>query len=215
VKVTIVPRGKALGAAWYLPEERQLVPAQALLDKICSLMGGRAAEELFIGQVATGALNDLERATKIAQSLVVYYGMSERLPNISYYDSTGNNYGFSKPYSEERSRIIDEEVSRVLNEQYDRAKEILKQYADGHAQLTQLLVEREVIFTADVEDIFGKRQWTSRTDEILALNEHKEADATNADAPQAEGAEPEAAEGENTDNTANNDNNEDKTQTNG
>lgn len=170
VKVTIVPRGKALGAAWYLPEERQLVPTQALLDKICSLMGGRAAEELFIGQVATGALNDLERATKIAQSLVVYYGMSSKLPNVSYYDSTGNEYGFSKPYSEERSRIIDEEVSRILNEQYARAKEILMNYKEGHAQLTQELFDREVIFTADVEAIFGKRKWTSRADEILALN---------------------------------------------
>jgi cell division protease FtsH len=215
VKVTIVPRGKALGAAWYLPEERQLVPAQALLDKICSLMGGRAAEELFIGQVATGALNDLERATKIAQSYVVYYGMSERLPNISYYDSTGNSYGFSKPYSEERSRIIDEEVSRVLNEQYERAKDILRQYSDGHGQLTQLLVDREVIFTADVEAIFGKRQWVSRTDEILALNEHKEADAEpKADAPQAEGEQAQA-EGNDADNTANKDNNEDNNPING
>ncbi|MGM9827229.1 MAG: ATP-dependent zinc metalloprotease FtsH [Muribaculaceae bacterium] len=173
IKVTIVPRGKALGAAWYLPEERQLVPAQALLDKICSLMGGRAAEELFIGQVATGALNDLERATKIAYSLVVYYGMSSAIPNISYYDSTGQEYGFSKPYSEERSKIIDSEVSRILNEQYQRAKDILLKYKDGHAKLTELLFEREVIFTNDVEDIFGKRQWASRTDEILALNEHK------------------------------------------
>lgn len=172
IKVTIVPRGKALGAAWYLPEERQLVPAQALLDKICSLMGGRAAEELFIGQVATGALNDLERATKIAYSLVVYYGMSDAIPNISYYDSTGQDYGFSKPYSEERSKVIDTEVSRILNEQYQRAKEILLQYKDGHATLTELLFEREVIFTADVENIFGKRKWTSRTDEIMAQKDN-------------------------------------------
>ncbi|MDO5396171.1 MAG: ATP-dependent zinc metalloprotease FtsH [Bacteroidales bacterium] len=172
VKVTIVPRGKALGAAWYLPEERQLVPAQALLDKICSLMGGRAAEDLFLGQVATGALNDLERATKIAYSLVVYYGMSEKIPNISYYDSTGQDYGFSKPYSEERSKVIDQEVSRILNEQYQRAKDILLKYKDGHAKLTEELYDREVIFTADVEAIFGKRPWVSRTDEIMALNEH-------------------------------------------
>ena len=180
VKVTIVPRGKALGAAWYLPEERQLVPAQALLDKICSLMGGRAAEELFIGQVATGALNDLERATKIAYSLVVYYGMSQKLPNVSYYDSTGQDYGFSKPYSEERSKTIDLEVSRILNEQYERAKEILTKYKKGHAQLTQELFDREVIFTADVEAIFGKRQWTSRTDEILAIQEEEAKKATAA-----------------------------------
>ena len=171
VKVTIVPRGKALGAAWYLPEERQLVPAQALLDKICSLMGGRAAEDLFIGQVATGALNDLERATKIAYSLVVYYGMSDKIPNISYYDSTGQDYGFSKPYSEERSKVIDQEVSRILNEQYERAKDILRKYAEGHKKLADLLMEKEVIFTADVEEIFGKRPWTSRADEIMALDE--------------------------------------------
>jgi cell division protease FtsH len=209
VKVTIVPRGKALGAAWYLPEERQLVPTQALLDKICSLMGGRAAEELFIGQVATGALNDLERATKIAQSLVVYYGMSDRLPNVSYYDSTGSEYGFSKPYSEERSRIIDEEVSRILNDQYNRAKEILMKYKDGHAQLTQELYDREVIFTADVEAIFGKRQWTSRADEILALNEHKEEPAAEDEQAQGDDAKGEGA------NAITNDNNEDNTQTNG
>ena len=171
VKVTIVPRGKALGAAWYLPEERQLVPAQALLDKICSLMGGRAAEDLFIGQVATGALNDLERATKIAYSLVVYYGMIDKIPNISYYDSTGQDYGFSKPYSEERSKVIDQEVSRILNEQYERAKDILRKYAEGHKKLADLLMEKEVIFTADVENIFGKRPWTSRADEIMALDE--------------------------------------------
>lgn len=175
VKVTIVPRGKALGAAWYLPEERQLVPAQALLDKICSLMGGRAAEDLFIGQVTTGALNDLERATKIAYSLVVYYGMSERLNHISYFDSSGN-YGFTKPYSEDRAKAIDEEVSRILTEQYERAKAILTQYADGHHQLAEALENHEVIFTADVEKVFGKRAWTSRADEIKALNQNADSD---------------------------------------
>ncbi len=168
IKVTIVPRGKALGAAWYLPEERQRVPAQALLDQICSLMAGRAAEDIELGSVATGALNDLERATKIAYALVVYYGMSERLPNISYYDSTGQNYAFSKPYSEERARIIDEEVSRILSEQYQRAKDILLKYKPQMEQLANELYTREVIFTADVEAIFGKRKWASRTDEILA-----------------------------------------------
>lgn len=201
VKVTIVPRGKALGAAWYMPEERQLVPAQALLDKICSLMGGRAAEELFIGEVATGALNDLERATKIAYSLVVYYGMSEKIPNISYYDSTGQDYGFSKPYSEERSKIIDQEVSRILNQQYERAKEILMQYKEGHAKLTEELYTREVIFTADVEAIFGKRKWQSRADEIMAMDEAEKArkaleakkDDTAADEKPAEGAEADAS----------------------
>ena len=170
VKVTIVPRGKALGAAWYLPEERQLVPAQALLDKICSLMGGRAAEDLFIGQVTTGALNDLERATKIAYSLVVYYGMSDKLNHISYFDSSGN-YGFTKPYSEDRAKAIDEEVSKILTEQYERAKSILTTYAEGHHKLAAALEEHEVIFTADVENIFGKRAWTSRADEIKKLND--------------------------------------------
>lgn len=171
VKVTIVPRGKALGAAWYLPEERQRIPAQALLDQICSLMAGRAAEDLLMGSVATGALNDLERATKIAYSLVVYYGMSERLPNISYYDSSGQGYGFTKPYSEERAKIIDEEVSDILSGQYERALSILRQYKDGLVALADELYNREVIFTADVEKIFGKRKWTSRSDEILAQKE--------------------------------------------
>ncbi|MDE5968020.1 MAG: ATP-dependent zinc metalloprotease FtsH [Muribaculaceae bacterium] len=167
VKVTIVPRGKALGAAWYLPEERQITPTQAILDEMCATLGGRAAEELFLGRISTGAANDLERVTKQAYAMVVYYGMSDRLPNISYYDSTGQDYGFSKPYSDERARLIDEEVSRIINEQYERAKDILRQHAKGHGDLADVLVQREVIFTEDVEQIFGKRQWTSRTDEIL------------------------------------------------
>ncbi len=179
VKVTIVPRGKALGAAWYMPEERQLVPTQALLDKICSLMGGRAAEDLFLGQIATGAQNDLERATKIAYSLVVYFGMSKRLPNVSYYDSTGQNYGFTKPYSEERARIIDEEVSTILAEQYQRAKDILVEYTEGHKKLADELFDREVIYTSDVEAIFGARKWQSRNDEIIALNEARKAQEEN------------------------------------
>lgn len=168
IKVTIVPRGKALGAAWYLPEERQITPAQALLDEMCATLGGRAAEELFLGRISTGAANDLERVTKQAYAMVVYYGMSDKLPNLSYYDSTGQAYGFSKPYSEDRAREIDEEVSRIIHEQYERAKVILKEHAEGHAQLAEVLISREVIFTDDVEKIFGKRPWTSRTDEILA-----------------------------------------------
>lgn len=168
IKVTIVPRGKALGAAWYLPEERQITPSQALLDEMCATLGGRAAEELFIGHISTGAANDLERVTKQAYAMVVYYGMSDKLPNICYYDSTGQQYGFSKPYSEDRARMIDEEVSRIIAEQYERAKDILRKYAEGHAELARTLVTREVIFTEDVEKIFGKRPWISRTDEILA-----------------------------------------------
>jgi len=168
IKVTIVPRGKALGAAWYLPEERQITPAQAILDEMCATLGGRAAEELFLGRISTGAANDLERVTKQAYAMVVYYGMSEKLPNLSYYDSTGQDYGFSKPYSNERAKMIDDEVSRIINEQYERAKSILRQHAEGHGKLAEVLLSREVIFTEDVEKIFGKRQWTSRTDEILA-----------------------------------------------
>ena len=181
IKVTIVPRGKALGAAWYLPEERQIVPQQAILDDICSLLAGRAAEEMFIGTVSTGAANDLERVTKQAYAMVVYYGMSNLLPNVCYYDSTGQDYMFSKPYSEDRAEIIDKEVSRIIQEQYQRAKDILKQYADGHAKLADTLLKNEVIFAEDAEKIFGKRQWTSRTDEILASREsgEKTADGEN------------------------------------
>ncbi len=167
VKVTIVPRGKALGAAWYLPEERQIVPSQVLLDDICSLLGGRAAEELFTGHISTGAANDLERVTKQAYAMVVYYGMSDKLPNLSYYDSTGQSSMFTNPYSDDRAKIIDQEISRIIAEQYQRAKDILKAHADGHHELAQTLISREVIFTDDVERIFGPRQWTSRTDELF------------------------------------------------
>ncbi|MCF0182425.1 MAG: AAA family ATPase, partial [Muribaculaceae bacterium] len=171
IKVTIVPRGKALGAAWYMPEERQIEPKQALLDQICSLMAGRVAEDIFLGFTDTGALNDLERATKIAYAMVTFYGMSDKLPNISYYDSSGQSYGFTKPYSEERAKSIDQEVQEIINSQYERAREILKQYAKGHGELAELLLANEVIFTEDVERVFGKRQWASRTEEILKANE--------------------------------------------
>lgn len=187
IKVTIVPRGKALGAAWYLPEERQITPAQALLDEMCSTLGGRAAEELFLGGISTGAANDLERVTKQAYAMVVYYGMSERLPNLSYYDSTGQAYGFSKPYSDDRARMIDEEVSRIISEQYERAKSILREHAKGHNELAEVLYSREVIFTEDVEHIFGKRKWASRTDEILAAQQLAEKQAAEAKAKSASG----------------------------
>ena len=171
IKVTIVPRGKALGAAWYMPEERQIEPKQALLDQICSLLAGRVAEQMFLGFTDTGALNDLERATKMAYAMVTYYGMSNGLPNISYYDSSGQAYGFTKPYSEARAQAIDKEVQAIIDEQYRRAGEILAQYTEGHYQLADLLLKREVIYTEDAERIFGKRQWLSRTDEILKANE--------------------------------------------
>ena len=177
IKVTIVPRGKALGAAWYLPEERQIEPKQALLDKICSLMAGRVAEDMFIGFIDTGALNDLERATKIAYAMVTYYGMSDRLPNISYYDTSGEAYGFTKPYSESRAQAIDEEVQAIIDSQYDRARQILSQYESGHHALADLLQQREVIYTEDAERIFGPRQWQSRTEAILKDNANQDAEA--------------------------------------
>ncbi len=179
IKVTIVPRGKALGAAWYLPEERQITPRQALLDELCSLLAGRAAEDVFLGRISTGAANDLERATKQAYAMVVYLGMSERLSNISYYDSSGQSYGFTKPFSEERAKIIDEEVSKIIDEQYERAKEILRKYAEGHHALTELLIQREVIFTEDAERIFGARPWASRSDEIMAGADKKEPESAD------------------------------------
>ena len=173
IKVTIVPRGKALGAAWYMPEERQIEPKQALLDEICSLMAGRVAEDIFLGFIDTGALNDLERATKMAYAMVTFYGMSDKLPNISYYDSSGQEYGFTKPYSETRAQTIDAEVQNIIDSQYERAKQILLQYVDGHHQLAELLLEREVIYTEDAERIFGKRQWLSRTEEIMRASEQE------------------------------------------
>ena len=169
IKVTIVPRGQALGAAWYLPEERVNVTKEQMLDKICSLLGGRAAEELFTGHISTGALNDLERANKMAFSMVAYYGMSDNLYNISYY--TAQQDYFQKPYSDITAKQIDEEVKALIAEQYDRAKRLLTEHSEGHGQVAQLLIDNEVIFAEDVEHIFGKRQWTSRSDEIIAENE--------------------------------------------
>jgi len=165
VKVSIVPRGQALGAAWYLPEERVLQTKEAMLDEMCSLLGGRAAEELFIGHISTGAMNDLERTTKQAYGMVAYAGMSEQLPNLCYYNNA--EYQFQRPYSETTAKIMDDEVLKMVNEQYNRAKQILTEHKDGHAQLAQLLIEREVIFAEDVERIFGKRPWTSRSEELL------------------------------------------------
>ena len=165
VKVSIVPRGQALGAAWYLPEERVLQTKDAMLDEMCSLLGGRAAEELFIGTISTGAMNDLERTTKQAYGMIAYAGMSEKLPNICYYSN--QEYQFQRPYSETTAKIMYDEVLRMINEQYERAKRILTEHKEGHAQLAQLLVDREVIFAEDVERIFGKRPWTSRAEELL------------------------------------------------
>jgi len=175
VKVSIVPRGRALGAAWYLPEERVLQTKQAMLDEMCSLLGGRAAEELFIGSISTGAMNDLERTTKQAYGMVAYAGMSDKLPNLCYYNN--NEYSFQRPYSETTAKIMDDEVLKMVNEQYERAKQILTEHKEGHAQLAQLLVEREVIFADDVEKIFGKRPWTSRAEELIEAQQRAEAEA--------------------------------------
>ena len=187
VKVTIVPRGRALGAAWYAPEERQIIPTQALLDTMCGLLAGRAAEEVFLGQIGTGASDDLEKCTKIARSLVLVYGMSDKLPNLNYNDSTGQEMGFTKPYSDETAQIIDQEVKRIVNEQYERAKDILRKYATQHNQIRDELVKHEVIYHDDVERILGPRQWKSRTDEIIEINKKLEAERDGNALPGASG----------------------------
>ena len=192
VKVSIVPRGQALGAAWYLPEERVLQTKDAMLDEMCSLLGGRAAEELFIGTISTGAMNDLERTTKQAYGMIAYAGMSEKLPNICYYSN--QEYQFQRPYSETTAKIMDDEVLRMINEQYERAKRILTDHKEGHAQLAQLLVDREVIFAEDVEKIFGKRPWTSRAEELLEAQ--MKADAERMAEERAKELEAEAKEKE-------------------
>ena len=172
VKVTIVPRGMALGAAWYLPEERQLTNKEHIMDNLCSLLGGRAAEELFLKQTSTGALNDLERATKQAYAMVAFYGMSDKLKNLSYYDSSGRyDMGISKPYSEKTAEVIDSETSAIIAEQMARAKKILEENAEGHNKLAEMLIEREVITSEDVESVLGPRPWMSREDEIIAAND--------------------------------------------
>lgn len=171
VKVTIVPRGMALGAAWYLPEERQLTNREHLEDELCSLLGGRAAEELFLKQTSTGALNDLERATKMAYSMVTYYGFSAKLKDVSYYDSTGRyEYGFTKPYSEKTAQVIDEESAKIIADQMTRARQVLQDNEAGHHALAELLIEKEVITHEDVERILGPRPWKSRGDEIMEAN---------------------------------------------
>ncbi len=175
VKVSIVPRGRALGAAWYLPEERAITTKEEMLDEMCATLGGRAAEELFIGRVSTGAMNDLERVTKSAYGMVAYAGMSDKLPNICYYNNS--EYTFQRPYSETTAKIMDDEVLKMINTQYDRAKQILTEHKEGHAQLADLLVANEVIFAEDVEKIFGKRPWASRSEELLEAQQKAEAEA--------------------------------------
>ena len=175
VKVSIVPRGRALGAAWYLPEERAITTKDEMLDEMCATLGGRAAEEIFLGRISTGAMNDLERVTKSAYGMIAFAGMSDKLPNICYYNN--NEYSFQRPYSETTAKIMDDEVLKMINNQYDRAKKILDEHKEGHNQLAELLVQREVIFTDDVEKIFGKRPWVSRSEELLEAQQKAEAEA--------------------------------------
>ena len=172
IKVTIVPRGRALGAAWYMPEERQITTKEQMLDEMCATLGGRAAEELFTGHISTGAMNDLERVTKQAYGMIAYAGMSEKLPNLCYYNN--DEYSFSKPYSDRTAELIDEEVKLMINGQYERAKTMLTEHKEGHNQLAQLLMEKEVIFAEDMERIFGKRPWASRSEEIMNMKKQEE-----------------------------------------
>jgi len=176
LKVTIIPRGKALGAAWYLPEERQITTTGQLLDELAAALGGRASEEMIFGEISTGALNDLEKITKQAYAMVSYFGMSDKVGNLSFYDSTGQNeYSFNKPYSEKTAELIDEEVKRLIDESYNKAREVLKKNKKGLTQLAELLLEREVIFSEDVEKVFGKKRGniTKETQAMLMKSDLK------------------------------------------
>lgn len=192
IKVTIVPRGRALGAAWYLPEERQITTKEQMLDEMCATLGGRAAEDLFIGRVSSGAANDLERVTKQAYGMIAYLGMSEKLPNLCYYNN--DEYSFQRPYSEKTAELIDEEVKRMVNEQYERAKQILSEHKEQHNELAQLLIDKEVIFAEDIERIFGKRPWASRSEEIMAANNKQENAVHPADGEDVDTTTPQATE---------------------
>ncbi len=187
LKVTIIPRGRALGAAWYLPEERQLTTTEQILDEMAYALGGRASEEIIFSRISTGALSDLEKVTKQAYAMVTFFGMSEKLGNISFYDSTGQSeYGFTKPYSEKTSEIIDAEVKQIIDMSYQRAKKVLKENLAGLREIAELLLEREVIFGEDMERVFGKR----KGEEIHLLSENgkgneavKPADTKTSDSP--------------------------------
>lgn len=194
VKVTIVPRGRALGAAWYMPEERQITTKEEMLDEMCATLGGRAAEELFIGHISTGAMNDLERVTKSAYGMIAYAGMSDKLPNICFYNN--NEYNFQKPYSETTAKIMDDEVLKMISEQYERAKKLLLEHKEGHNKLAELLIEREVIFAEDVENIFGKRPWVSRSQEIIEENNRAMAERMAREDAERKAAEAKAKEEE-------------------
>ncbi|MFZ2431641.1 MAG: peptidase M41, partial [Lutibacter sp.] len=168
VKVTIVPRGQSLGAAWYLPEERQIVQSEQMLDEMCATLAGRAAEKLMFDRISTGALNDLEKVTRQARAMVTVYGLNDKIGNITYYDSSGqSDYNFTKPYSEDTAQIIDKEISKIIEEQYQRAIQILSENKDKLTTLAELLLEKEVIFKTDLEIIFGKRAFENDYAELV------------------------------------------------
>ena len=185
VKVTIVPRGRSLGAAWYLPEERQITTKEQMLDEMCAALGGRAAEEIIFGKVSTGALSDLEKITKQAYAMVTVYGLSDKIGNVSFYDSSGQSeYSFSKPYSEKTAELIDQEVSDMVESAYNRTKKILLDNRDKLEKLAEELLDKEVIFKENLEGIFGKRKWEKKEEELPAPNEEaKQAEAPVVDAP--------------------------------
>ena len=159
IKVTIVPRGKSLGAAWYLPDERQITRVEQMLDEMCATLGGRAAEEIIFEKVSTGALNDLEKVSKQAKAMVLIYGFNKKIGNVTYYDSSGQETYFNKPYSENTAKTIDEEIKKIIEEEYLRAKKILKKYKKRLMELADLLLQKEVIFKEDLEKVLGKRKW--------------------------------------------------------
>ncbi len=174
VKVTIVPRGQSLGAAWYLPEERMIVETDQMLDEMCATLGGRAAEEVIFNKISTGALNDLEKVTKQARAIVTIYGLNKKIGNLTYYDSSGQgDYSFTKPYSEATAQIIDKEIHQIIDTQYKRAVAILNKHKKELTTLAELLLEKEVIFSDDLEKIFGKRPFNKEEDEKVELVEHK------------------------------------------
>ena len=175
VKVTIVPRGKALGAAWYLPDERQITTKEQMYHEMIATLGGRAAEQIIFGQISTGALNDLEKVSKQAHAMVMYYGLDETIGNVSYYDSTGQQeYSFQKPFSEKTAEKIDAEVSKLIESAYQEALRILNEHKDGLAQLAQKLIDKEVIFSDDLVAIFGERPWKHEERTFKRRNEEKE-----------------------------------------
>ncbi len=184
VKVTIVPRGRSLGAAWYLPEERQIVRTEQMLDEMCATLGGRAAEKVIFDKISTGALSDLEKVTKQARAMVSVYGLNDKLGNITYYDSSGQDaYGFTKPYSEETAQLIDQEISKLIESQYQRAIELIEEKKDKLTLLAKRLLEKEVIFKDDLEEIFGKRPYeTAKTvEELKAENTVEESVIENTE----------------------------------